>query len=196
MRKKVLFLFVAVICLILAAVPCAAQPVTNTVKMYLQIDGIKGESTDTPHKDWIEILSYADRVHQGYNPAYSPLNMRSYMEPDFGSITVTKFVDLSSPKLYEAACTGKHFKKAQMEVYYKGFMFWMVNLEDVVITSMQAQIPEALLVSAAASDFPTETVNLNYGKIEWVYTQQKRADGSGGGNTTAKYDLTKTKAAQ
>ena len=41
---------------------------------------------------------------------------------------------------------------------------------------------------------PTETVHLNYGKIEWTYTQQKRKDGSGGGNVTAKYDVTAGKS--
>lgn len=31
------------------------------IDVYLQIDGIKGESTDDKHKDWIECLS----VHWG-----------------------------------------------------------------------------------------------------------------------------------
>jgi type VI secretion system secreted protein Hcp len=31
---------------------------------FLEIDGIKGESTDDKHKDWIEILSYSHGVSQ------------------------------------------------------------------------------------------------------------------------------------
>ena len=46
----------------------------------------------------------------------------------------------------------------------------------------------------AGHDLPTENVSLNYGKIEWTYTQQKRKDVSGGGNVTAKYDLTAGKS--
>ncbi|GAI77194.1 unnamed protein product, partial [marine sediment metagenome] len=38
---------------------------------------------------------------------------------------------------------------------------------------------------------PLEEVSFNYGKIEWTYTQQKRADGSGGGNVAAGWDLEK-----
>ncbi len=49
--------------------------------------------------------------------------------------------------------------------------------------------------SGAGDPLPTETVGLNYGKIEWVYTQQKRPDGAGGGNVTANYDLVKAKGA-
>jgi type VI secretion system secreted protein Hcp len=195
MRKKGVFLSIALICLILAAAPCAAQPLpTQGVKYFLNIDGIKGESQEDQHKDWIEVLSYADGVSQGFNPAYSPLNMRSYMEPGFASITITKIIDIASPKLMEAASKGTHIPNAKMEVYYNGFKFWTVNLEDVVISSVEAQIPETLLTCDVAP--VAETVSLNYGKIEWTYTQQKRADGSGGGNTTAKYDLTKAKAAQ
>ncbi len=49
--------------------------------------------------------------------------------------------------------------------------------------------------SGAGDPMPTETVGLNYGHIEWTYTQQKRPDGAGGGNVTAKYDLVKAKGA-
>ncbi len=32
--------------------------------MYLQIDGIKGDSTDDAHKDWIEVVSYSHGISQ------------------------------------------------------------------------------------------------------------------------------------
>jgi hypothetical protein len=31
--------------------------------------------------------------------------------------------------------------------------------------------------SAKGNDYPTESAGLNYGKVEWTYTQQKRANG-------------------
>jgi len=34
------------------------------VDIYVQIDGIKGESTDKDHKDWIEVLSVGDASSQ------------------------------------------------------------------------------------------------------------------------------------
>ena len=48
--------------------------------------------------------------------------------------------------------------------------------------------------AAGPNDFPTESLSLKYGKIDWTYTQQKRKDGSGGGNVTGKYDVTAGKA--
>jgi len=192
MKRKGVFLSIAVICLIFAAAPCAAQtPPSQGVKYFLNIDGIKGESQEDQHKDWIEILSYADGVSQGVNPAYSPRNMRSYMEPSIASVVITKVVDISSPKLMEAACSGKHFNKVEIEVYHNEFKFWTVTLEDVVVTSVQAQIPEALFTCALAP--PAETVSLDFRAVEWTYTKQK-PDGTAGGNVTAKWDLTKGKA--
>lgn len=31
------------------------------VNAYLQLDGVKGESVEDRHKDWIEVLSYSHR---------------------------------------------------------------------------------------------------------------------------------------
>ncbi len=42
---------------------------------------------------------------------------------------------------------------------------------------------------ATAGDFPTEEVSINFGKIEWSYTQQKRSGGGAAGNVAASWDL-------
>lgn len=43
------------------------------------------------------------------------------------------------------------------------------------------------------AELPTEAVNLNYGKIEWTYTEQK-PDGTAAGNVSAKWDIQQNKA--
>jgi type VI protein secretion system component Hcp len=45
--------------------------------------------------------------------------------------------------------------------------------------------------SDTAGNFPAETVKINYGKIEWAYTQQKRAGGGAAGQVAAGWDLEK-----
>ncbi|HKB14832.1 MAG TPA: Hcp1 family type VI secretion system effector, partial [Planctomycetota bacterium] len=48
--------------------------------------------------------------------------------------------------------------------------------------------------SAKGSEtFPVEEVTFNYAKIQWQYTQQKRTDGTGGGQVAAGWDLAKNK---
>ena len=81
--------------------------------------------------------------------------------------------------------------------------FLEISFEQVMISKVQLDSPPAngnskigTRTGAAntgdieSHDLPTESVSMNYGKIEWTYTQQKRTDGSGGGNVSAKYDLT------
>jgi type VI secretion system secreted protein Hcp len=110
-------------------------------------------------------------------------------------------MDAASPKLYEAVSSGKHFSKAKIEVCRAGgsqVKFMEINLEEVMISKVVLSSHGHGSQDGGSTDsgkiagheLPSETVLLNYGKIEWVYTQQKRKDGSGGGNVSAKYDLT------
>jgi type VI secretion system secreted protein Hcp len=170
--------------------------------MYLQLDGIKGESTDDKHKDWIEVLSFDHSMLQPVSSTKSTAGGASTGRAQHGDFSITKFVDLSSPKLYEALSNGKHLSKAKLEVCRAGgsqVKFMEITLEQVMISQVHLNSPTNGKVTkgSAGGDFdilPTENVSLNYGKIEWVYTQQKRADGSGGGNVNAKYDLTAGKS--
>jgi type VI secretion system secreted protein Hcp len=159
---------------------------------YLQIDGIKGESTEDKHKDWIEVLSYNHQIKQRTSSTRSSAGGATTGASEHGDVYIGKYVDASSPKLYEACSTGKHFKKAAIEFMRQSggskVKYLEIKLEEVIISSIASEGQKT------ADELQTETIALNYGKIEWVYTQQKRADGSGGGNVTAKYDLTSAKA--
>jgi type VI secretion system secreted protein Hcp len=161
---------------------------------FLQLDGVPGEATDDKHKDWIELLSYDHQMSQPVSSTRSSAGGASTGRSQHGDFSITKYIDKASPKLYEAVSSGKHFSKAKIEVCRAGgsqVKFLEITLEEVMVSNIS-------LLSTGhtkeGQDLPTESVHLNYGKIEWVYTQQKRKDGSGGGNVTAKYDLTAGKA--
>jgi len=154
---------------------------------FLQLDGVPGESLDDKHKDWIELLSFSHHMDQPVSSTKGSAGGAATGRTVHGDFVIHKFVDKSSPKLYEAICSGKHFKKAKIEVCRAGgsqLKYYEVTLEEVLISNVS--------ISKTGEDggVPTESVSLNYGKIEWVYTLQKRADGSGGGNVSAKFDLT------
>jgi type VI secretion system secreted protein Hcp len=161
--------------------------------MYLQLDGIKGESTDDKHKDWIEVLSFDHSMMQPVSSTKSSSGGASSGRAQHGDFALTKFVDLSSPKLYEALTNGKHLSKAKLEVCRAGgsqVKFLEITFEQVMISQVHLNSNGKSTGPTSDDLLPTESVSLNYGKIEWIYTQQKRADGSGGGNTNAKADLT------
>lgn len=90
----------------------------------------------------------------------------------FHDFSFTKTLDNASPRLLRLAASGKHIPKVTVE-YAKpsaAGKYLQVTLSDVLISSDQSQ--------ASAGDKPTpqETISLNYGAIEWTYTQQKRTE--------------------
>ena len=158
---------------------------------FLQIDGIPGESTDDKHKDWIEILSFSHGITQPASATKGSAGGATTSRSEHGDYGITKYVDKASPKLAEACANGKHISKVKIEMCRAGgtqLPYLVVNLEEVIISSVHAN------GATTGNDFPTESVTLNYGKIDWTYTQQKRKDGSGGGNVTGKYDVTAGKS--
>ena len=67
------------------------------IDVYLQIDGIKGESQDSIHQGWIELLSAQLGVLQPKSATASTAGGHTAERCEHRSITVTKLADLSSP---------------------------------------------------------------------------------------------------
>lgn len=167
---------------------------------FLQLDGVPGESLDDKHKDWIELLSYDHSMTQPVSQTKSSAGGAATGRAQHSDFIITKYVDKASPKLYEALSNGKHFSKAKIEICRAGgnqVKFMEINLEEIMISSVSLSghgTSSSTNGQGGGGDLPVESIGLNYGKIEWIYTQQKRKDGSGGGNVSAKYDLTAGKA--
>ncbi len=155
--------------------------------MYLQIDGLRGDSADRDHKDWIEIVSFTHAIDHPVSASPAGTAGARTHHSDY---SVTKRVDQTSPKLYEMCSSGKHLKNVTLEM--------MRGSGENRVRYMQVKLEEVLVSHVAPSggaDFPTEAVGFNYGKITWTYTAPKRADGSQGGNVTAGWNLLQNKVA-
>ena len=142
-------------------------------ELYMKIDGLNGESTDGDHKDWIELLSFNHAITQPASASASTAGGGTTARCQHSDFSITKYVDLASPKLYEICCSGKHIKSINIEMMRasgdKRVKYMEVKMEQVVISHV---------APSGGSDFPAESVSFNYGTIKWTYTQQKRADGS------------------
>jgi type VI secretion system secreted protein Hcp len=158
--------------------------------IYMQIDGLKGESTDSEHKDWIELLSFNHSIAQPASATAASAGGGTTARCQHSDYSISKYVDLASPKLYELCSSGKHIKTVKLEMMRasgdKRVKYMVVELGEVVISHV---------APAGGGDFPSEAVSFNYGTIKWTYTQQKRADGSQGGNTTGGWSLVENKTA-
>lgn len=158
---------------------------------FLKIDGIPGESTDDKHKDWIEIVSYSWGVSQPKSAAPSSSGGATAERADFQQFSVVKSLDKSSPKLALACADGTHVKEVKLELCRAGgdkLKYMEYKMSNCIITSVHRSG-----AAQGGESLPLEQISLDYGKIEWIYTQQKRADGSGGGQVAAGWDLEKNK---
>jgi type VI secretion system secreted protein Hcp len=159
---------------------------------YLQVDGVKGECLDSAHKDWIEILSYSHTISQPASATANSAGGGTSGRCKHEDFVITKYVDLASPKLYELCCSGKHLSKVVIELMRASggapVKYMAIEMDQVVISKAS---PGAV----GSDDLPIESISFNYGIIKWTYTQQKRTDGSKGGNVTGGWSLVENKTA-
>lgn len=73
------------------------------IDVYLQIDGVKGESTDSTHTGWIEISSAHLGVEQPKSATSSTAGGHTAERCEHRSIALSKLADLSSPILISFA---------------------------------------------------------------------------------------------
>src|SRR6478672_8491350 len=157
------------------------------IDVYLQIDGIKGESTDTTHKDWIEVKSVQWEVLQPKSATASTGGGHTAERTEHRDIVVSKLADLASPLLLQNCSSGKTLPKAKLEFMRadgdgKRVKYFEIELENVLISGVAPQVNPG--------DILTEDISLKYSKVKWKYTQQKVGGGSGG-NTAGGWDLSK-----
>lgn len=159
------------------------------IDVYLQIDGIKGESADDTHKDWIECKSVQWGVLQPKAATASTGGGHTAERCEHTDITLSKLADISSPLLLQNCSSGKTIPKAKFEFLRadgqgQRVKYFEIEIENVLISSVAPSVGEG--------DILTEAVGLKYSKVKWKYTQQKVSGGSGG-NTSGGWDLSANK---
>ena len=155
---------------------------------FLKIDGVEGESTDSKHSKWIEVLSFSHGMSQPVSSVQSSAGGGTSARVNMQDFNIVKHLDISSPKLAEACCTGKHFPSVVIELCRAGgdkLKYMEYKLTDAIVSSVSG----GGTPGGSDDQVPTESVSFNFGKIEWAYTQQKRSDGGGGGNSAGGWDL-------
>ena len=104
--------------------------------VFLRLDGITGESTDSKHKGEIDILSYTQSFTN--NAAISAGGGGSG-RVTCGAVTVLKNIDRSSPGFIRLVTTGAHVPKGVITFRTAGespIEYYKVTLTDVIVTAV------------------------------------------------------------
>jgi type VI secretion system secreted protein Hcp len=155
------------------------------IDVYLQIDGIKGESADANHKNWIECESVTWSVTQPKAATSSTAGGHTAERCEHRDLFISKLADLSSPMLLQFCSSGKTIPKAKLEFRRadgqgERVKYFEIELENVLIGAVLPSIVDGRLLS--------EQVALKYAKVKWRYIQQKIGGGIAG-NTMGGWDL-------
>ena len=161
------------------------------IDVYLQIDGIKGESADDKHKDWIECKSVSWGVTQPKSATASTGGGHTAERCEHTELLFHKLADLASPVLLQTCSSGKTIPKARIEFMRadgqgERVKYFEIELENVLISSIKPAVAEG--------SFLSEELGLKFSKVKWKYTQQKIGGGAGG-NTSGGWDLATNRVA-
>lgn len=159
------------------------------IDAYLQIDGIKGESTDDKHKDWIEVNNVLYAINQPRAESISTAGGHTSGRAELYPLTFKKLADIASPVLLQNCATGKTIPKAVFEFMRadgdgKPIPYFKIELEHLMIASMTPDSGESGIIS--------ERVQLAYAKIKWTYTRQSIRGGAQG-NSSGGWDCNANK---
>jgi type VI secretion system secreted protein Hcp len=153
------------------------------VDMFMKIGDIKGESADKQgHAGEIDVLAWswgASNSGTGHTGGGSGSGKVKVQDLSF-----TKWIDQSSPVLFQHCCNGKHHPEAMLVVRKAGekpLEYMKVKMNDVMITAYSTG-------GSAGEDRLTENVTLNFAKVECIYTGQAKG-GTGEGEVKMGWDI-------
>jgi type VI secretion system secreted protein Hcp len=146
--------------LILAAAFVLAPAARAAVDAFIWFENadIRGESKDPQHLNWIEVSSFQiDRLR---NAAIGGATGGGAGKVSVHDISITKHVDASSAKIFQACVTGKHYQKVLISMRKAGGdpSYMNIVLHDVFLSSYQ---------KSSGGDRPTESLTLNFTKLEY-----------------------------
>jgi type VI secretion system secreted protein Hcp len=142
------------------------------VDMFLKLDGIKGESKDSKHKEEIHIESFSWGMAQ--TGSFGSGGGGGAGKVSVHDISITKYVDKASCDLMYACASGKHIPSGLLTVRKAGekpLEYLKIKLTDILVSSLQEG-------GSGGGDQVTESVSLNFAKFQVDYQEQK-PDGSG-----------------
>jgi type VI secretion system secreted protein Hcp len=151
---------------------------------FLKLDGIKGESADAKHKGEIDISSFSWGASQTGVSATGGGGGAGKIH--FQDIHFVKKTDAASPLLMLNCANGTHIKEGNFVVRKAGgtqLEYLKIKLTDILVSSF---VEHGL---TTGKEIPSESISLNFAKVEYSY-QPQGADGKAqGGPILAGWDV-------
>jgi type VI secretion system secreted protein Hcp len=145
-------------------------------------NNIKGETAKDGHADEIEILSWSwgesnsGSAAAGGGQGSGIVNMQDF--------SFSMMINKASPTLLKMCASGEHIEEAVLTCRRAGKVqqpYLTVKFTDCLVSSFQTG-------GSQGAEIPVDSVGLNFSKIEYSYSPQKK-DGTLGTAIPVGYDL-------
>jgi type VI secretion system secreted protein Hcp len=141
--------------------------------MFLELEGVKGESVDKVYKskNAIDVLSWnwgvsnTGTFHHGSGGGAGKAN--------FQDLSVTKYVDKATADLMLFSANGKHVAKGTLTCRKAGenpLEYMKISMEKILVSSYSTG-------GSVGDERSTETVTLNFAKVKVEYFMQGEKGG-------------------
>jgi len=145
---------------------------------YINIQGIKGDSTDDAHVDWIQIDAFNHSIVQSTGGASSAQGTHAGGRSDHHDFAIVKKLDSASTALFMHCCSAKPIPEIVIELCRamgEKTVFMKYTLKDSIVSSVS---PSG--ATDGEDQIPLEQVSFRYAEIHLEYTP---TDPTGGGKT-------------
>ena len=153
------------------------------VDMFLEIDGVKGESKDEKHKDEIDIESFSWKFQN--ETSTLPTSGTGGTGGGAGKVSMQDFhfvakMSMATPQIMTACASGKHIPKATLTCRKAGSdrEYYILTLQNVLVRSQQNSGRTGS--ATTADDMPTEEVAFYFESLTLRYVAEDGTITEGG----------------
>ena len=128
------------------AVLSVAVSHAETARMFFKLDGIKGESADVGHHEWIDVLTCSRSHTHGAAQTVQTGSPDAAGSGVYEPFAFTHVVDKATPKLHEACMKGTHIKTAELhccrQIAGVDSVAYKVTIEGVKVVKAQVEVKD------------------------------------------------------
>jgi type VI secretion system secreted protein Hcp len=150
--------------------------------IYLKIDGIQGDATESNHTNWVTVDSYQFSTAREVKARIGNTAIREFSEPSVSDFTLTKPLDKASGGIFREALVGNQGKTHQIDVTSTG------QGGTVLLTYVLSNVMVSNYHISSGGERPIESITLNFSKVEVTFNP------IGGSRSVTSYDLATNKA--
>jgi type VI secretion system secreted protein Hcp len=155
--------------------------------IFVEIEGIRGDSSYTGHEGWIQARSISWSIDRAMNTAPGRVQNRENSEVKLQEITLTKYIDSATPRLFLEACTGRRGLNTRIH-FVSTAGAGQVDMEYTLTNTLVNHYSTSQILLEDNKTDLFETIKLNFTKIEVTFTARDEG-GKAKSPVRSHYDL-------